>query len=217
MVEDSENLRRYVSIALKREGFAVDMAGDGVEALWYAEDGSYDVILLDIMLPELDGLEVLTRLRERGDKSHVLLLTAKDKVEDRVKGLSLGADDYLVKPFDMSELVARVQALMRRKYDQKSPSIEIGDVMVDTVAKKVTVRGEVMKMTSREYLIFEYLVRRRGEIVSRQEIEEHVYDMNADIMSNVINSTISIVRKKLEQYDQRDIITTHRGLGYSIG
>lgn len=216
LVEDSQHLQTYVKIGLEREGLAVDVASDGDEALWFVDGSSYDVIILDIMLPKRDGLSVLTTLRKNGDESHILLLTAMDKVEDRVQGLQLGADDYLTKPFDMSELIARIQALTRRSYGHKSPLITIGNLTLDTASKKVIIGEDKVNLTNREYIILEYLAMRRGEVVSRSEIEEHMYDMNADIMSNVVNSTISIVRKKLSQFHLQHLITTHRGMGYSL-
>lgn len=216
LVEDSTHLRHYVSIALERAGYAVDVAADGPDGLWHAESFQYDVIILDIMLPGLDGLSILQRLRANGDKTNIILLTAKDKVSDRVKGLQTGADDYLIKPFDISELIARVQALTRRAYGQKSPKIIIGDFCLDTVKKQVCILGKPLPLSSREYKILEYLVRRCDEVVSRSEIEEHIYDSQSEIMSNVVNSTISLIRKKLAEHGIEDFIQTRRGLGYCI-
>lgn len=216
LIEDSAHLRNYTTIALEREGYAVDTASDGSVGLWSARNSSYDVILLDIMLPDIDGLSILQTLRSEGNHTHILLLTARDQVTDKVNGLQLGADDYLAKPFDMSELIARIQALTRRSYHQKNPCIEVGDLTIDTAGKTVTIATSRLNFTTREYAIIEYLAHRRGEVVSRSEIEDHIYDMNADIMSNAVNSTISIIRKKLEPHQLRDLIKTHRGLGYSI-
>ena len=212
IVEDSEHLRNYVARALKRAGYAVDLAADGPGGLWHAQSYSYDVILLDIMLPGLDGLSLLRQLREAGSNTHILLLTAKDRVEDRVRGLTLGADDYLVKPFDMEELVARVQALTRRAYEKKAPEQRIGSLCIDTIRREVSVDGVVVGLARREYLLLEYLVSRKGEVVSRPDIEEHIYDENADLMSNAVNSTVSMLRKKLGSHGR--MIETRRGLGY---
>jgi DNA-binding response OmpR family regulator len=216
LVEDSDHLRKYVAIAMERAGYAVDVAATGEDGLWHAESFDYDVIILDIMLPGIDGLRILRKLREQGDQTNVLLLTAKDKVADRVLGLDLGADDYLIKPFDLSELVARVQALVRRRYQQKSPVIYLDGIELDTLKKQVRVQGNIIPLGGREYKIFEYLVSRRGEVVSRIDIEQHIYDSQAEIMSNVVNSSISIIRKELAQYGLSDLIQTRRGLGYMI-
>ena len=216
LVEDSENLRTYVSIALQRAGYAVDSAADGETGWWHIESFAYDVIILDIMLPKRDGISLLKELRSKASTTPVLLLTAKDQVTDKVNGLQAGADDYLIKPFDISELTARVQALTRRAYDQRSPIIEIGAFTINTATKTVDVGDTPVALTSREYQILEYLTRRRGEVVSRQDIEAHIYDAHADIMSNVVNSTISLIRKKLSQHGLGELIQTRRGLGYSI-
>ncbi|SHI74873.1 DNA-binding response regulator, OmpR family, contains REC and winged-helix (wHTH) domain [Rubritalea squalenifaciens DSM 18772] len=216
LVEDSKHLRNYLSMALKNQGYAVDCAADGEDGLWYIESHRYDVILLDIMMPKIDGLEVLRRIRKADDDTHVLLLTAKDAVSDKVAGLRAGADDYLIKPFDLEELMARVEALARRACGKKSPVIRIGELEMDLTAKKVSVHGQELHLTGREYLVLEYLLRRRGEVVTRSEIEENVYDENADLMSNVVNSTISLLRKKLQEGGAGQMIQTRRGLGYCI-
>lgn len=216
LVEDSEHLRRYVTIALKREGYAVDTASDGADGLWHAESFAYDVILLDIMLPLMDGITVLNKLRKQGNATHVLMLTAKDSIEDRVNGLQTGADDYLIKPFDISELIARIQALARRSYKQKSPLISVAGCSINTVNKTVEIKGAALTLTRREFQTLEYLARRKNEVVTRTEIEEHIYDIHADIMSNAVNSAISILRKKLSQHGAEDLIQTRRGIGYCM-
>src|SRR5262249_34045373 len=166
LIEDSERLQRSVATALRRSGFAVDVASDGEEGFWRAHSGSYDVIVLDLMLPKLSGLVLLQQLRRRGDTTHVLVLTAKDTVEDRVHGLQSGADDYLVKPFALEEFLARVQALCRRQYQQKDPRLLIGDLEIDT-ARRTVKRGErALPLAPREYRLLEYLARRCGEVVS---------------------------------------------------
>ena len=191
LVEDSDHLRPYVSMALQRDGYAVDTAVDGEEGLWHIESFAYDVIILDIMLPKLDGIRLLKKLRSQGCTSPVLLLTAKDQINDKVDGLQAGADDYLIKPFDLSELSARVQALTRRAYGQRSPIIQMGAFSINTATKSVCIAEECVSLTSREYQIREYLIR-TGEVVSRHEIEDHIYDAHAEIMSNVVNSTINL-------------------------
>jgi DNA-binding response OmpR family regulator len=213
LVEDSQRFQRSIGQALKRTGYAVDATGDGAEGLWFAENNDYDVIILDLMLPGLDGLTLLQRLRRQGKTTHVLILTAKAATEDRVRGLQLGADDYLVKPFALEELLARVQALCRRRYGDKGVSILLGEVEINTVSRQVARTGHPIELTSREYLILEYLARRRGEVVTRSEIEAHVCDENADPMSNVIDVAICNLRRKL---NAPELIQTRRGLGYIL-
>lgn len=213
-VEDSKLLQRTVGIALRRAGFAVDVSGNGTEGLHLAETNEYDAIVLDIMLPGLDGLALLRRLREQGRSTHVLLLTARDTVADRVQGLQAGADDYLVKPFALEELLARVQALCRRAYHSKQSLITIGDLEVDTAACTVTRAGCPLTLQAREYALTEYLARRAGQVVTRTEIEAHIYDGDAGQMSNVVDSAICALRRKLHAANPAPIIHTRRGLGY---
>lgn len=216
LVEDSPRLQRSIGAGLRRSGYAVDVAGDGEEGLWRALSDDYDVIVLDLMLPKLDGLSVLDRLRRQGKDTHVLALTARDTVEDRVRGLRLGADDYLVKPFAFDELLARIQALVRRRHGQKNPRIEIGQLALDTSARTVSVAGRHISLTPREYALLEYLALRRGELVSRTQIEQHIYDDNAEPMSNVVDSTICALRRKLDAAGGTSLIQTRRGLGYVV-
>jgi len=213
IVEDSPRLQRTVGIALRKTGYAVDTAGDGEEGLWLAESHDYDAIVLDIMLPKRDGLSVLAELRRRGKATHVLLLTARDTVADRVQGLRAGADDYLVKPFALEELLARVEALCRRAYNTKQPCLAIADLEIDTAARAARRGGQPIDLTAREYLLLEYLARRRGETVSRPQIEEHIYDGQVDPMSNVVDSAVCSLRKKL---GGTPLIHTRRGLGYVL-
>ncbi len=216
LVEDSERLQRSVTSGLKKSGYAVDMAKDGTEGLWLAQSNDYDVIVLDIMLPGLDGLAVLERLRKANRNTHVLLLTAKDTVEDRVRGLRLGADDYLVKPFAFAELLARVESLCRRCYGQKKPKLIVCDLEIDTVRKTASRNGQSFDLSPREYALLEYLALRAGEVVSRAEIEQHIYDELTDPMSNVVDSAICSLRKKLSPHDGPNLIHTRRGLGYVL-
>lgn len=212
-VEDSSRLLRSVAAALERTGYAVDTAADGEEGLWRIETARYDAIVLDIMLPKLDGLTLLARMRAAGNDAHVLLLTARDTVPDRVEGLRTGADDYLVKPFALEELLARVAALCRRAYGAKQSLITIGDVTVDTGQRTVTRAGRPVELTAREYKLVEYLARRRGEVVTRADIEEHIYNGESPT-SNAVDSAICIVRRKLAIDDAAPLIHTRRGLGY---
>ena len=217
LVEDSPRLQRNIATALRRSGYAVDTAGDGDEGLWLAETHDYDAIVLDIMLPKRDGLEVLRSLRAGGRPAHVLLLTARDTVADRVTGLQAGADDYLVKPFALEELLARVQALCRRTYGAKQPRLVLADLEIDSAARIARRAGQPVRLTAREYQLLEYRARRRGEVVSRTEIEAHIYDGQVDPMSNVVDSAICSLRKKLTvSATAAPLIHTRRGLGYVL-
>lgn len=213
-VEDSPRLLRSVAAALERTGYAVDTASDGEEGLWMAGCAAYDAVILDIMLPKLDGLTLLQRLRAKGERVAVLLLTAKDTVDDRVRGLDLGADDYLVKPFAFAELVARVRALVRRRYDVRDPTLRIDDLAIDTVARTVRRADKDIPLSPREYALLEYLAIRAGELVTRTEIWEHVYDFNSDATSNVVDVYVGYLRKKL---GGPALIHTRRGFGYVLG
>ncbi|MGE0582383.1 MAG: response regulator transcription factor [Steroidobacteraceae bacterium] len=214
-VEDSPRLLRSVTGALERTGYAVDTAADGEEALWRIETTRYDAIVLDIMLPKLDGLTLLARMRAAGNEAHVLLLTARDTVADRVEGLRIGADDYLIKPFALEELLARVAALCRRAYGAKQNLIVVGDLTVDTGRRAVTRAGHPIDLTAREYNLVEYLARRQGEVVTRAEIEEHIYNDESPT-SNAVDSAICTLRRKLAEGDPAPLIHTRRGLGYVL-
>src|SRR6185436_3373376 len=216
LVEDSTRLRTAVSRALRHSGYAVDAAADGEDGLLLAGSNDYDIIVLDLMLPGVDGLTLLRRLRAEERDTHVLILTARDTVEDRVRGLQAGADDYLVKPFALEELLARVQALCRRSYQRKSPEITIGDVQINTAARSATLQGKPLGLTPREFMLLEYLALRRGQVVSRAEIEEHLYPDSAELMSNVVDSAICTLRKKISPPGAAPLIHTRRGMGYVL-
>lgn len=217
-IEDSTRLRRHVGTALRRSGYAVDTAGDGDEGFWLAESNDYDVIVLDLMLPKRAGLDVLRTLRARGRLMHILLLTARDTVGDRVTGLSAGADDYLVKPFAIEELLARVQALCRRAYGTKHPHLAVADLEFDVAARIARRCGKPIDLTARESQLLEYLLQRTGTVVSRADIEAHIYDDQVDPMSNVVDSAICSLRKKLAvTAEAAPLIHTRRGLGYVLG
>lgn len=217
LVEDYEPLRKSLTKGLREAGFAVDVAADGEEGLWQAQSGKHDVIILDLMLPKIDGLTILQKLREEGSPVHVLILTAKDMLHDRVRGLNLGADDYLVKPFAFDELLARVRALMRRKYESKSPVIQVGDLEIDTRTRTAR-RGELaLDLTAREYAILHFLALRAGQVVTRTEIWDNIYDWAADANSNIIDVYIGYIRKKMEQGGLPRLIHTRRGMGYVLG
>lgn len=216
LIEDSRRLRESVARALRKAGYALDATGDGREGLGLAESNDYDVIVLDLMLPGMDGLTILRRLREQGRPVHVLILTARDSVDDRVRGLQSGADDYLVKPFALEELLARVQALCRRSYQRKSPCLTIGDLRIDLAARLVTLSGAPVELTPREFSLLEYLALRRGEVVPRTDIEEHIYGGSAELMSNAVDSAICILRKKITPTGAAPVIRTRRGMGYVL-
>jgi DNA-binding response OmpR family regulator len=217
VVEDFEILRESISLGLREAGFAVDEAAEGETGLWYAQSNDYDVIILDLMLPRIDGLTILKRLRAAGKVTHVLVLTAKDAYPDRVTGLDAGADDYLIKPFVFAELLARVRALVRRRYDKKSPVIRVGDMVIDTTTRSVERDGAVVELSRREYALLEFLAVRAGQVVSRTDIWEHVYDFNSSAESNVVDAFIRLLRKKIERPHLPALIHTRRGHGYMLG
>ena len=214
VVEDSERLRRWTCRGLRDTGFSVDAAADGNEGLQLATANRYDVLILDLMLPGIDGLALLRLLREAGDKTHVLILTAKDTINDRVHGLNQGADDYLVKPFAFEELVARVQALVRRQYGIKDPRITAGGLAIDTAQRVVRRDGKLIAMRPREYALLEFLVLHRGQLVTRSEIEQHIYDERVQPMSNVVDTAICALRRKVDALGTPSLIETRRGMGY---
>lgn len=217
LIEDYAPLRKSLAKGLREAGFAVDVTGDGEEGFWYAKSNDYDVILLDLMLPKMDGLTILRRLREEGSAVQVLILTAKDTVDDRVKGLNLGADDYLVKPFAFEELLARVRALVRRNYESRSPVIRVADLEINTSTRVVRRTGEVIALTPREYALLEFLALRAGQVVTRAEIWEHLYDFEDESTSNVTDVYILYLRRKLERGGRPRLIQTRRGVGYVLG
>ena len=217
VIEDYPPLQQSLTKGLRAAGFAVDGTRDGREGLWYAMGNEYDVIILDLMLPGMDGLEILKKIRSKGRKVHVLILTAKDTVQDRVIGLDLGADDYLVKPFAFEELLARVRALLRRSYRQKNPSIKIKDLRIALTTQRVWRGREEIQLTPREYALLEYLAIRAGQMVSRSDIWEHVYEFSSSAYSNVVDVYIGYLRKKIEPSDKPALIHTVRGRGYSLG
>ena len=211
IVEDEEDLRRGLEQALREEGYAVDGAAEGTDALYRAETWDYDAIVLDVMLHGLDGWEILRRLR-RKKKTPVLLLTARDAVRDRVHGLDLGADDYLVKPFDLGELLARVRALIRRGAGAPNPVLDLGPVSINTSARTVAVEGAEIALTAREFALLEYLGSRRGKVVSRTELYDHLFAEEDESYSNLLDVHVCNLRRKLG----KDLIQTRRGHGYVI-
>lgn len=211
VVEDERDLRGLLGQALRETGYAVDEAADGEEGLFKATGCEYDAVVLDLMLPRMSGWDVLRHLR-RERRTPVLVLTARDALSDRVEGLDGGADDYLVKPFEIKELLARLRAIIRRAAGQASAAIAIGAVRIDTASRTVQVEGRPVVLTAREYALVELLALHRGKLVTRTMIYEHLFDENEDTLSNLIEVHVSNVRKKLG----RDFITTRRGQGYTI-
>jgi DNA-binding response OmpR family regulator len=216
VIEDYEPLRRSLVRGLREDGYAVDESGDGDAGLGYAEASVYDVIVLDLMLPNRDGFSILQTLRDHASPSRILILTARDRIDDRVRGLDLGADDYLVKPFAFEELKARVRALQRRAYQQASPTIRVADLEVDTVTRTVRRAGQAVDLTPREYSVLEFLAARKGEVVTRDEISTRIYDFSVDRNSNIVDVYVGYLRKKLEREGRPRLIHTKRGFGYVL-
>lgn len=211
IIEDEPDLLSGLSRALRRTGYSVDTAADGNEGLFRALEIDYDAIILDVMLPRLDGWAVLARLREK-KSTPVIMLTARDATRDRVRGFDTGADDYLVKPFELDELLARLRALIRRSAGRATPALEIGTLKIDTVARRVTLDGSEVVLKAREYDVLEYLALHRGQVITRTTLYEHLYDDSGDTLSNLMDVLIYNLRSKLG----RDLITTRRGHGYCI-
>ena len=211
IIEDDELLLRSLAMGLREENYAVDTASDGEAGLFKASEFDYDCVILDGMLPVFDGWEILRRLRPI-KRTPVLMLTARDAVPDRIRGLDAGADDYLTKPFDGDELLARIRALIRRSSGLASSLIEIHNVVIDTAARTVTHQGSEISLTAREYSLVEYLALHRGHVISRSELYEHLFDEDDDTLSNLLDVHVSNIRKKLGS----EFITTRRGHGYAI-
>ncbi len=216
LIEDYAMLLDGLCQGFREEGFAVESARDGKEGLWLAQSGQADVIVLDLMLPELNGLSLLKRLRQTDQQTPVLILTARGDVEDRIKGLNLGADDYLPKPFAFKELLARVQALLRRRYDNRNPILDAGPIRMEPGARRTTLHGKDVNLSPREYGLLEFLIRRAGTVVSRSEIWEHLYEFDSEFTSNVVDVYIGYLRKKLDCPGSPSMIETVRGHGYRL-
>jgi len=216
VVEDEMRVASFLKRGLEAENYAVDVAYDGQEGLHLATTNDYDLILLDILLPKLKGFEVLSKLRDRNIRTPVIMLTARGALGDRVRGLDLGADDYLVKPFAFEELLARVRALLRRRTTAGSPTLHVGPLVMDPVAHKVTVRDSVVEFTPKEYALLEYLMRNEGAVCTRAMIAQHVWDINFDTYTNLIDVFINHLRKKLQPYSCDQMIQTVRGIGYAL-
>jgi two-component system, OmpR family, response regulator len=217
VVEDDVKLVRALQRGLQREGYAVDLARSGDEALAQASDRDYDAVVLDVMLPGPDGFAVCRALRERERWMPVLMLTARDQVKDRIRGLDAGADDYLVKPFDFGELLARLRALIRRGPTERPPVLEIADLRVDPAAHVVTRAGREVELTAREFALLHFLARHAGEVVSRTQLLEHVWEEGDDGATNVVDVYVGYLRQKLERpFRRRKLIHTVRGVGFML-
>jgi two-component system OmpR family response regulator len=212
VIDDDAKLARAVGRGLRDEGYAVDVAGDGDAALLQAAVYEYDAIVLDVMLPRRDGFDVCRALRERGCWAPVLMLTARGQVSDRIRGLDAGADDYLAKPFDFGELLARLRALVRRVPAERPPRLEVGDLTIDLATHEVRHRGEAVALTAREFAVLEYLARRPGEIVSRTTLLDHVWDENFTGSTNIVDQYVGALRRKLGG----TLIRTARGVGFAL-
>lgn len=216
VIEDSERLGRSLEHGLRRSGFAVEIVRDGESGLAYARHGGFDVIVLDLMLPRLDGLSVLRRLREAGDRTHVLILSARDQVAERIEGLRCGADDYLTKPFDFDELVARLRALVRRRYGDKNPVHVVGRLRLDTALRQVTYEGHSVELTPNEYAILEHLLARRGQVVSKAELLRRLYTDAGQGSENAIEVFVHQLRRKIHRPEAPEVVKTRRGHGYVV-
>jgi two-component system OmpR family response regulator len=216
IAEDDEKVSRALARGLRGEGYAVDVAPTGDDALLQARVYDYDAVILDVMLPGVNGVEVCRTLRDEGRWSPVLMLTARDGVGDRISGLDSGADDYLVKPFDFGELVARVRALLRRGAPERPAVLTAGDLELDPAARSVARAGRPVELTAREFAVLEFLVRRAGEVVTRTELLDHVWDCNYEGSTNIVDVYVGYLRRKLEAPSGRPLIRTVRGAGYVV-
>jgi two-component system copper resistance phosphate regulon response regulator CusR len=216
LVEDEPSAAKMLAKGLREQSYAVDVAVDGETALYQASVSDYDLIVLDVMLPRRDGFEVCREIRATGSSVPVLMLTARDVVEDRITGLDSGADDYLTKPFDFGELLARARALLRRGEVVRLELLKIGDLEIDTRAKRVSRAGRVIQLTAKEYGLLEYFARNAGRVLGRAEISEHVWDENFDAFSNLIEVYVQRLRRKIDDGHAEKLFQTRRGEGYVL-
>lgn len=216
LTEDYPPLLNSIRECLSEEGYIVDATACGEEGYWFARNHQYDVILLDIMLPGMSGLEILQGLRSKGDNVPVILISARDTVDQRIEGLEIGADDYLIKPFALEELIARVRAQIRRKHNAKSPTLSAGDILIDTATKSVERAGHPIPLTRKEYRLLECFVFKKNEVLSREYICRHVYDDYDGTNSNVIDVYVGYLRKKLNIHGLPNVLETKRGHGYYL-
>jgi DNA-binding response OmpR family regulator len=217
LVEDESRIARFVAKGLREQAYAVDIAATGDEALYLTDINTYDLIILDVMIPGRDGFEVCQEVRKSGKRTPILMLTARDAVEDRIKGLDHGADDYLTKPFEFRELLARLRALLRRSGELRPAQIVVADLVLDTAAQSVARAGRVIPLTTKEYALVEFLARNAGRVVGRAEIAEHVWDDTFDPFSNLIEVYVNRVRRKIDSASLKPLLHTRRGAGYVLG
>jgi len=216
LVEDDPRIARFVAKGLREQAYAVDVAGSGEQALYQAAINTYDLVVLDVMIPAPDGFAVCRELRKAGQRMPILMLTARDAVEDRIEGLDHGADDYLTKPFEFRELLARLRALLRRPGSLQPARLIVADLVVDTAGQTVSRGGKVISMTAKEYALVEYLARNAGRVVGRAEIAEHVWDEEFDPFSNLIEVYVNRLRRKLDAGSGNPLLHTRRGAGYVL-
>ena len=216
VVEDEKDLNRVITKHLKKNNYSVDSCFDGEQALDYVLYGEYDLIITDIMMPKIDGYEFIKQLRVKGNSTPVIMLTAKDSLDNKILGLDSGADDYIVKPFEFDELLARIRVLMRRNYGFATNIIQVDDVVLDISKKQVTRSGESIVLTGKEYEVLEYLFKNKTGIISREQILNHVWDYDYEGTSNIIDVIVKNIRKKLDVGSKKPIIHTKRGLGYFV-
>ena len=216
VVEDEKDLNRVITKHLKKNNYSVDSCFDGEQALDYVLYGEYDLIITDIMMPKIDGYELIKQLRVKGNSTPVIMLTAKDSLDDKILGLDSGADDYIVKPFEFDELLARIRVLMRRNYGFATNIIQVADVVLDISKKQVTRSSESIVLTGKEYEVLEYLFKNKTGIISREQILNHVWDYDYEGASNIIDVIVKNIRKKLDVGSKKPIIHTKRGLGYFV-
>jgi DNA-binding response OmpR family regulator len=217
LVEDDARIARFVAKGLREQAYAVDIVGTGDDALYQAAVNTYDLVILDVMIPGRDGFAVCRELRKSGQRMPILMLTARDAVEDRIAGLDHGADDYLTKPFEFRELLARLRALLRRSGELRPAKIAVADLVLDTGAQSATRSGRQVTLTTKEYALLEYLARNAGRVVGRAEIAEHVWDETFDPFSNLIEVYINRVRRKIDVESAKQLLHTRRGAGYVLG
>jgi DNA-binding response OmpR family regulator len=217
LVEDDQRIARFVSKGLREQSYAVDVATTGEHALYQAEINSYDVFILDVMIPGPDGFSVCRRIRDSGIRAPILMLTARDAVSDRIAGLDHGADDYLTKPFEFGELLARLRALLRRPNELRPPVLAIEDLLLDTRGQRVSRNGRAIIVTAKEYALLEFMARNAGKVIGRAEIAEHVWDEAFDPFSNLIEVYINRLRKKIDLPGADPLLHTRRGAGYFLG
>jgi DNA-binding response OmpR family regulator len=216
VVEDDTRIARFVAKGLREQSYAVDVVGTGEEALYQVAISKYDLVILDVMIPAPDGFTVCRELRKSGHRMPILMLTARDAVEDRVSGLDHGADDYLTKPFEFRELLARLRALLRRTGELRPPQLVVADLLIDTVGQNVSRGGRAIPMTAKEYALVEFLARNAGRVVGREEIAEHVWDEEFDPFSNLIEVYINRLRRKIDTDSLKPLLHTRRGSGYVL-